>query len=104
MAGSCLAPTTTPVSYTHLRAHETNSYLVFRLLLEKKEDHRDPLLSIRRQRQMCIRDSKEALHRLTSWHRRTNGGLLLGADDNPCLLYTSPSPRDELLSRIPSSA
>src|SRR5680860_852986 len=28
---------TTPVSYTHLRAHETDSYLVCRLLLEKKK-------------------------------------------------------------------
>ena len=26
------------VSYTHLRAHETDSYLVCRLLLEKKHD------------------------------------------------------------------
>src|SRR5665647_3879903 len=31
------AYTTTPVSYTHLRAHETDSYLVCRLLLEKKK-------------------------------------------------------------------
>src|SRR5665647_2532773 len=30
-------PTTSPVSYTHLRAHETDSYLVCRLLLEKKK-------------------------------------------------------------------
>ena len=29
------------------------------------------------------------------------GGLWLGGD---CLLYTSPSPRDGLLSRMPSSA
>src|SRR5665647_3895774 len=29
--------TTYPVSYTHLRAHETDSYLVCRLLLEKKK-------------------------------------------------------------------
>ena len=29
------------VSYTHLRAHETDSYLVCRLLLEKKNDKRD---------------------------------------------------------------
>src|SRR5680860_974855 len=29
--------TYTPVSYTHLRAHETDSYLVCRLLLEKKK-------------------------------------------------------------------
>ena len=28
----------TPVSYTHLRAHETDSYLVCRLLLEKKKN------------------------------------------------------------------
>ena len=28
-----------PVSYTHLRAHETDSYLVCRLLLEKKNIH-----------------------------------------------------------------
>ena len=28
-----------PVSYTHLRAHETDSYLVCRLLLEKKQTH-----------------------------------------------------------------
>src|SRR5664279_1916659 len=27
----------TPVSYTHLRAHETDSYLVCRLLLEKQK-------------------------------------------------------------------
>ena len=27
-----------PVSYTHLRAHETDSYLVCRLLLEKKKE------------------------------------------------------------------
>src|SRR5665647_1859136 len=26
-----------PISYTHLRAHETDSYLVCRLLLEKKK-------------------------------------------------------------------
>ena len=29
---------TESVSYTHLRAHETDSYLVCRLLLEKKKD------------------------------------------------------------------
>src|SRR5664279_1152120 len=30
-------PRSNPVSYTHLRAHETDSYLVCRLLLEKKK-------------------------------------------------------------------
>src|SRR5665647_3897307 len=29
------------VSYTHLRAHETDSYLVCRLLLEKKKKHKE---------------------------------------------------------------
>src|SRR5665647_3826171 len=33
----CLICKDTPVSYTHLRAHETDSYLVCRLLLEKKK-------------------------------------------------------------------
>ena len=33
------------------------------------------------------------------------GGTILGSSrTNPCLLYTSPSPRDGLLSRMPSSA
>ena len=30
-----------PVSYTHLRAHETDSYLVCRLLLEKKKNNKN---------------------------------------------------------------
>src|SRR5680860_269571 len=35
---TCSYPTPrSPVSYTHLRAHETDSYLVCRLLLEKKK-------------------------------------------------------------------
>ena len=38
---SVYAPTFIAVSYTHLRAHETDSYLVCRLLLEKKKKKRD---------------------------------------------------------------
>ena len=36
-----LSPSATlaTVSYTHLRAHETDSYLVCRLLLEKKKNY-----------------------------------------------------------------
>ena len=30
--------------------------------------------------------------------------VILGANKNACLLYTSPSPRDATLSRMPSSA
>ena len=33
----CLVGDLGAVSYTHLRAHETDSYLVCRLLLEKKK-------------------------------------------------------------------
>ena len=32
------------------------------------------------------------------------GNSLAEDDENPCLLYTSPSPRDGLLYRMPSSA
>ena len=35
--GATVVPGADPVSYTHLRAHETDSYLVCRLLLEKKK-------------------------------------------------------------------
>ena len=35
-----------PVSYTHLRAHETDSYLVCRLLLEKKKKYINSSVSI----------------------------------------------------------
>ena len=46
VGGHCIAVdpwfivSTAPVSYTHLRAHETLRYLVCRLLLEKKNRHR----------------------------------------------------------------
>ena len=33
-----------------------------------------------------------------------NSGTLIAAHFDSCLLYTSPSPRDTLLSRMPSSA
>ena len=36
--GLCTVTSLVPVSYTHLRAHETDSYLVCRLLLEKKKE------------------------------------------------------------------
>ena len=37
-----------------------------------------------------------------SWEK--DDGLVVIEEDNACLLYTSPSPRDGLLSRMPSSA
>ena len=56
-------PTATPVSYTHLRAHETSlriAYAVFclkKIFLMIRRPPRSTLLVNRRQRQMCIRDS-----------------------------------------------
>ena len=36
--------------------------------------------------------------------RKTSAGSIENGDPNGCLLYTSPSPRDATLSRMPSSA
>ena len=41
---------------------------------------------------------KKALKNLVSWAYKTHGTAIT------CLLYTSPSPRDDELSRMPSSA
>ena len=41
---------------------------------------------------------------LWQYHLRRDPEWYAGVDLNPCLLYTSPSPRDGLLSRMPSSA
>ena len=44
---------------------------------------------------------------VTSFQKVAQGGIIglkNGGDPNACLLYTSPSPRDGLLSRMPSSA
>ena len=66
-------------------------------------DHRDLHLSLRRQRQMCIRDrsNEVAVSPVGHQHRGRRLDAEAGGD---CLLYTSPSPRDGLLSRMPSSA
>ena len=59
------------VSYTHLRAHETDSYLVCRLLLEKQRIWLVDPAAVPRDADAVI------AHQLEN-----------------CLLYTSPSPRD----------
>ena len=42
---------------------------------------------------------------VTNHEASDNCGVeILGTEDNNCLLYTSPSPRDLLKSRMPSSA
>ena len=41
---------------------------------------------------------------LTNWYIRRSRRRFWKADDDICLLYTSPSPRDLSTSRMPSSA
>ena len=41
---------------------------------------------------------------LSAFARQMNNFMYLVGDRRTCLLYTSPSPRDGLLSRMPSSA
>ena len=59
--------------------------------------------------QSCWYNSSEALDQeirdrfLETWHQIMEGGHSLWLT-YPCLLYTSPSPRDLSTSRMPSSA
>ena len=55
--------------------------------------------------------SPEVSRFISNWHvriyRHAPGLFRVGyraAEDHPCLLYTSPSPRDRTRSRMPSSA
>ena len=68
----------------------------------------------RRQRRRTDRQSAEVAKILVAYDRRCAGGCdravfgeMVGEvfpQLGPCLLYTSPSPRDATLSRMPSSA
>ena len=49
------------------------------------------------------RDQARRIHCISNVKNLTLGWLLY-KDDNDCLLYTSPSPRDLSTSRMPSSA
>ena len=51
-----------------------------------------------------IRDSFQKGLDFTREYILKLGIIFLGIQLKPCLLYTSPSPRDGLLSRMPSSA
>ena len=55
-----------------------------------------------------IEDNQKAFINLTTIHKDSNTkGIalnMLSFNPNPCLLYTSPSPRDQRGSRMPSSA
>src|SRR5665647_2332656 len=68
-------------------------------------------LALRRRRGTALRTTPDSQGHL---HRSGHGGVLAGQPlldfpslstlSSTCLLYTSPSPRDGLLSRMPSSA
>ena len=48
---------------------------------------------------------KKGANEVTKAAERGNAKMVVMAENvNPCLLYTSPSPRDATLSRMPSSA
>ena len=50
------------------------------------------------------RVSQGAIDVISGFPNRMNAMKQPTATNTPCLLYTSPSPRDGLLSRMPSSA
>ena len=60
-----------------------------------REPHMDTL-------ELTDQDPLELLYESVRAQRRLLSGF--GGNDKVCLLYTSPSPRDGLLSRMPSSA
>ena len=50
-------------------------------------------------------DSDRAAHlQITDFPKQLRAGDLMVMNNTRCLLYTSPSPRDATLSRMPSSA
>ena len=56
---------------------------------------------------LCYERKDKKLPKLSRWVRLVSMsiiGTMIGSRFSPCLLYTSPSPRDGLLSRMPSSA
>src|SRR5664279_4968849 len=87
------------VSYTHLRAHETDSYLVCRLLRSTLSSSSAAADVYKRQRQSHRRARRQHGDGQMGYGARSAGSGVLYF----CLLYTSPSPRDGLLSRMPSS-
>ena len=48
--------------------------------------------------------NKAVRNRYRTYVKKTELDIVNGAKSEACLLYTSPSPRDATLSRMPSSA
>ena len=78
-------------------------------LIQEKEGDPITLIKINFETDYCAYVSKFADTTLYEWRKKADPifEILELLDDNQvkdCLLYTSPSPRDGLLSRMPSSA
>ena len=67
---------------------------------ESKDDESTPALTVQKERSNESIQSNEAGDKKNANHTLAAGSTVL----DTCLLYTSPSPRDGLLSRMPSSA
>ena len=90
--------------------HKNNDHRIAHQLIDKYHDSDTSLCIV-------VKDSKEARlinNELSLYLKTENINYFpeneilpydhFSAPDNICLLYTSPSPRDGLLSRMPSSA
>ena len=52
-----------------------------------------------------VRDERTGAHMADAYARASGKlGVIIAGQNGPCLLYTSPSPRDRQKSRMPSSA
>ena len=80
------------------KEHIENEIEVIEKKIEELENERKSLLEKSESLSDDLEESKEAATILRT-HKITNESQL-----EDCLLYTSPSPRDGLLSRMPSSA
>ena len=67
---------------------------------EDRDDQTPPSVGEMVEKQRILRQKKEYEEML----KRGDEALKLSEELEDCLLYTSPSPRDGLLSRMPSSA
>ena len=91
--------------------HEVKSYQMF---LYRLEDNLSKITSVERRISMKEGNGlnaanekrllKELIEKQTLIVRKLIDDLGIQVEDRDCLLYTSPSPRDATLSRMPSSA
>ena len=75
------------------------------ILKRQNEELEKELLKLRKQHDKLARTQESCEAKLKAKDTRiAELEAALRTEATPCLLYTSPSPRDGLLSRMPSSA